>query len=665
MNGQEKITARHLERTAIIYVRQSTLAQVRDHRGSTERQYEQKTLAAELGWVKERIEVIDEDLGKSGTTSGGRNGFQDLVSQVAMRKCGAVFGVEVSRLSRSNADWYRLLDLCAANDTLVIDDGRVHDPAAYDDRLLLGLKGTMADSEIHMMRSRLEGGRYRKVLRGQFRSGHAAAGYVFAPDHRLIKDPDERVCHAVQHFFKRYEELGSVAAVVREHSQRGLKFPMRCWRLQESHHIDWKPLQYGHACCMLRNPLYAGAFCYGRKSRSRPRWAGNGPWPVLMKGVIEPYITWEQFTQNQRRARENRSVSTTSGVPRRGHALLQGIVFCGKCGRRMGVSYQDDGGQRVYYHCRVEQEDGLARYCFSVTGKPIDKAVAGRLLEVLNRENTERALEIAREVEKNHGEEEKNWKLMIEGAEYEAQRFFRQYNVVEPENRLVARTLERAWNEKLEDLERLKEEYAQWRRQNPSPLTGTEQKRFLDLLEDFEQVWESPTTKQEERKALLRLFVKDVTLKREEKEVTIGIHWRSGMAESLRVSIARRLSAPTAVIEKIRLLSKNHIDSEIAERLNAEGHRTERSRRFTAGVVRSLRRRHAIKKDHKGEPDYYTPPALADLLGVSDTTVVKWCEERKLTAERQGQSCTYWIKLTPAQITALKNSTHTTHHFRH
>jgi DNA invertase Pin-like site-specific DNA recombinase len=665
MNGQERITARHLDRTAIIYVRQSTLAQVRDHRGSTERQYEQKTLARELGWAEGRIEIIDEDLGKSGTTSASRSGFQDLVSQVAMQKCGAVFGVEVSRLSRSNADWYRLLDLCAANDTLVIDDGRVHDPSAYDDRLLLGLKGTMADSEIHMMLSRLQGGRYRKVLRGEFWSGHAPAGYVFAEGDRLLKDPDEGIRNAIEHFFKRYAAIGSISGVVREFSQRGVKFPVRRWRLQESHHIDWEVLQCGGARYMLRNPVYAGAFSYGRKSKAKPRWAGTGPWPVLLKGMVEPYISWEQFMQNQKRIQESRTSSTTSGAPRRGHALLQGIVFCGKCGRKMGVSYGGDGAKYMYYQCVVNHEDGLHHLCFSVTGRPVDKAVAHRVVEVLNRENIERALEIGREVEKNHGEEEKGWKLRIEAAEYEARRSFRQYNAVEPENRLVARTLERAWNEKLQEFERLKEEYAQWSHSHPAPLKGSEHRRFLDLLQDFEQVWAAPTTTQEERKTLIRLFVKDVILKRDGKEVTIGIHWRSGMTESLRVHTKVTAVTMPAVIEKIRSLSRNHLDAEIAEKLNSDGYRTRRSNRFTAGIVRRLRRRNGIKKSHTGESDYYTAPALAAILGTSDTTVLRWCVEGKLVAERQGEHCTYWIRISRGEISRLRRSIRKNRHINH
>jgi excisionase family DNA binding protein len=657
MNGQEKITTSHLERAAVIYVRQSTLAQVRDNRGSTERQYGQRALARELGWTEQLIEVIDDDLGKSGTTSESRGGFQRLVADVAMGKCGAVFGVEVSRLSRSNADWYRLLDLCAAQDTLVIDDGRVHDPSAYDDRLLLGLKGTMADSEIHMMLSRMQGGRYRKALRGEYWS-HAPVGYVRAEEDRLLKDPDERVRHAVEQFFKRYEELGSADAVVRDFTERGVKFPLRGRSLETSDHIEWIPLRRGRALYMLHNPVYAGAFSYGRKRKKKPRWAGSGPWPVLLKGRVDPYISWEEFMKNQKRIKENRSSEITSGAPRRGQALLQGIAFCGNCGRRMGVAYQGQGGKYLHYQCRVHHEDSLRHVCLSITGKPVNRAVSQRVVEVLNRENIERALEIAREVEKNHEREEKDWKLRIEGAEYEAQRAFRQYNSVEPENRLVARTVEKAWEEKLKELEQLKEEYVQWATKNPSPLTESEHRKLLHLLEDFQQVWSSPTTGQEERKALVRLLVKGVSLKRDGREIMIGIQWRSGMIETVRVhndNTPNAMMVPT-VLEKIRSLSVDHLDSEIAEVLNGEGYRTARNHQFNAGIVRQLRGRNDIKKSHAGEPEYYTPPQLARLLGVSDATVVKWCKRGKLVAHRQGRQCTYWIKLSRAELSNLRES---------
>jgi DNA invertase Pin-like site-specific DNA recombinase len=655
MNGQEKITASHLQRAAIIYVRQSTLIQVRDNKGSTERQYEQRQLARELGWAEPLLEVIDEDLGKSGTKSEGRSGFQRLVAEVAMGKCGAVFGVEVSRLSRSNADWYRLLDLCAANDTLVLDDGRVHDPSTYDDRLLLGLKGTMADSEIHMMLSRLQGGRYRKALRGEYWS-HAPVGYVRAEGDRLLQDPDERVRHAVEQFFKRHEELGSADAVVRDFTARGMKFPLRGRSLEASKNVQWIPLRRGRALYMLHNPVYAGAFSYGRRRKRKPRWAGSGPWPVLLKGRVEPYLSWEQFMKNQKRIQENRSASMTSGAPRRGGALLQGIAFCGKCGRRMGVAYQGTGGKYLHYQCRVHHENSLRHVCLSVTGKPVDRAVAARVVEAINRENIAKALEIAREVEKHHEEDEREWKLKIESSEYEAQRAFRQYNGVEPENRLVARTLERAWEEKLEEVERVKEEYAEWAATHPSPVKQSEHKQLVELLKDFEQVWEAPTTSQEERKVLLRILVQDVTLRRDGKEIVVGIRWRSGMTETLRLhndNAPNAMMAP-AVLERIRTLSTDHLDSEIAKVLNAEGYRSTRHRRFTAGVVRNLRQRSGIRKSHAGEPGYYTPPQLAAMLGVSATTVITWCTKGKLKAQRQGKHATYWIKLSTRELSGMR-----------
>jgi DNA invertase Pin-like site-specific DNA recombinase len=655
MNGQERITASHLERAAFIYVRQSTLAQVRDNRGSTERQYEQRSLARELGWADHLIEVIDDDLGKSGTTSEKRDGFQRLVAQVAMRNAGAVFGVEVSRLSRSNADWYRLLDLCAGNDTLVIDDGRVHDPASHDDRLLLGLKGTMADSEIHTMLSRLQGGRYRKALRGEYWS-NAPVGYVRADGDRLLKDPDERVRHAVEEFFKRYADLRSADGVVRDFTERGVRFPLRGPSLQANGHIDWVPFKRSRARYMLHNPVYAGAFTYGRRRKAKPRWAGSGPWPVILKGRVDPYISWEQFMKNQKMLKENLSTQTTRGAPRSGQALLQGIAFCGKCGRRMRVAYGGKDGKHIHYQCRVYHEDGLRHVCISVIGKPVDRAVARRVLEVVNRENIERALQIASEVEKSHDEEEKEWRLRIEAAEYEAQRAFRQYNAVEPENRLVARTLEKAWEEKLLDVERLKEEYAAWATEHPSPLKESEHKKLLHLLEDFQQVWDSPTTRQEERKTLVRVLLKDVTLKRDGREIVIGIHWQSGMTETLRVHNNKAPNAMMipAVLEKIRSLGADHLDSDIAKVLNGEGYRTTRNRQFTAGIVRNMRGRAGLKKNHAGEPGYYTPPALAGLLGVSDTTVIKWCQEGKLEASRPGKHSTYWIRISLERIGELR-----------
>jgi hypothetical protein len=411
---------------------------------------------------------------------------------------------------------------------------------------------------------------------------------------------------------------------------------------------------------MLHNPVYAGAFTYGRQRKTKPRWAGSGPWPVILKGRVDPYIRWEEFMKNQKRIQENLSTPTTRGSPRCGQALLQGIAFCGKCGRRMGVAYEGKDGKYIHYQCRVYHEDSLRHVCISVTGKPVDRAVARRVLEVVNRENIEKALQIAREVEKNHGEEEKEWRLRIEAAEYEAQRAFRQYNAVDPENRLVARTLEKAWEEKLLDVERLKEDFRLWETTHPSPLEKSEHRKLLGILEDFQQVWDSPTTRQEERKALVRLLIKDVTLKRDEseREIVIGIQWRSGMTETVRVhndNAPNAMMVP-AVLEKIRSLSDDHMDREIADLLNREGYRTARNCQFTDGIVRNLRGRAGIKKSHAGEPGYYTPPALAALLGISDTAVIHWCEQGKLEAHRQGKHCTYWIKLTAEEIQELRKS---------
>ncbi len=314
------------------------------------------------------------------------------------------------------------------------------------------------------------------------------------------------------------------------------------------------------------------------------------------------------------------------------------------------------GGKYVHYQCRVYHEDSLRHVCLSLTGKPVERAVARRVVEVLNRENIDRALEIVRQAEKCHHEDEREWRLKIEAAEYEAQRAFRHYDAVEPENRLVARSLGKAWEEKLEEVGRLKEEFARWSTTNPSPVKKSEHQKLLTLLEDFQQVWDAPTTRQQERKALLRILVQDVTLEREGREIVVGIRWQSGMTEVLRVNNHNAPSAMMvpAVLERIRRLSPDHLDSEIAAVLTREGYRSARNRQFTAGIVRTLRQRAGIKKSHAGEPGYYTPPQLLALLGVSDTTVVKWCRVGKLEAHRQGRHSTWWIKLSCGQILKLR-----------
>jgi DNA invertase Pin-like site-specific DNA recombinase len=650
MNGQEKITASHLERKAFIYIRQSTLKQVREHRGSTERQYAQKNLVRELGWPESSIEVIDEDLGKSATSTESRGGFQRLVAEVAMGSGGAVVGIEVSRLARSNADWYKLLDLCASTDTLVIDDGKIHDPASYDDRLLLGLKGTMADSEIWMMLSRLQGGRYRKALDGEFRV-HAPIGYVYNHEGRMVRDPNEQVSNAVSQFFKRFEELGVADRVVRDYWERKIKFPVIN---RTSKQLEWVTLNRTRAIYLLHNPVYTGAYSYGRNRKKKPRWAGPGPWPILKKEHTDAYISWEQFMKNKKRLQENRATPVTSGSPRRGSALLQGIVYCGNCGRKMGLSYQ---GKKTYYHyqCRVAQDSTIRHVCLSITGKPVDEAIANRCIEVLNRENVEEAVAISREVEKRHKEEEKEWQLRIEAAEYQAQRAFRQYDAVEPENRLVARTLEKEWEKKLEELEHIKQKLELWLKRNPCPVSDGERQRLLELVADFRQVWSSPSTTFEDQKALVRTLIKDVTISRKSKEIKIAIRWQSGKLETLRTSNGNAPNSRMlpAVIERIRSLSDNYLDSEIAELLNKEGFLSVRHKKFNAASVRFIRRSHAMTKGHFGEQGFYKVSELASMIGVSGATIIKWCEKGILKAKHQGKHCTYWIEASEEKIREL------------
>jgi DNA invertase Pin-like site-specific DNA recombinase len=606
----DKVRVDHLRRKAYIYVRQSTLQQVRQNRESTLRQYDLQRRALELGWSEDLIQVIDDDQGQSGVDA-QRSGFQWLVAEVGMGRVGGVFSVGASRLARNNSAWHRLLELCALSRTLIIDEQAVHDPRKFNDRMLLGLQGLFGEAELHLIRDRLLKGRDQKAARGELRIT-LPTGLVYNEQEQVVLDPDERVREAVAFFFRQFERLQSLMSVVRYFHEHSLRFPTRQGGGDLAGEVVWVPLSRQRGQKMLHNPAYTGAYAYGRTRRRREQrldgsWVQREvrlppeEWAVLIRDAFPGYISWEQYEANQDTLAANaphREGTSGPGPLRSGEALLVGLVRCGLCGQRMRVRY---GGHGFSYACTYARAKFGAPSCQTVPrGSLVDEAIAQTLLAALTPAQMRISLAVLEELAQQAAQAERQWALRLEQARYEAQRTQRQYHLVEPENRLVARTLEAAWEEKLRALASLEQAYEQYRQQTPLHLDAAQRAAIEALSQDLPRVWAAETTTAEERKQMVRLLLKEVTLTRQGQQVEVNLHWQTNAVTSLCVSLrkskTRRKQTSSAVLSLVREMAAHHTDAQIAETLNARGYRTARGLLFTAERVADLRRRYAIGK---------------------------------------------------------------------
>lgn len=675
-----KVQAEHLDRQALIYVRQSTLAQVLENTGSQARQYDLTQRAVELGWPPERIVVIDQDQGCSGATAIGRKGFEFVIAEVGLGQAGAVFSLEASRLARSCSEWYRLIEICALTHTLVVDEEGVYDPTQYNDRLLLGIKATMSEAELHWLRSRLLGGKLEKA-----RQGHLwlplPTGLVYDPTGQVRLDPDEEVQHTIQLLFDLFEELGTATAVVKSFKRQHLLFPTRQWEGTQPGELIWKPLSLQRVLAILHNPTYAGAYAYGRSQSRRCPIAESGQrvvkhrlpkpedWTFLLPEAHPGYITWEQFLRNQDRLRDNCTspAEDRRGPTREGTALLQGIVLCGRCGRRMMVRYLEDGVTPVY-HCNRAYHLFGEPVCQTVRGDGVDAAVAQFFLEAMQPAQLEISLATLVQIEAQARQIEAQWQRRLERARYEADVARRRLFAVEPENRLVARTLERDWNEKLAEVERLERDALTWPKPTVLLLSPSDRQRILALAQDLPTLWHAGTTTFDERKQLLRCLIKDVTLTRQGDLIHLGIRWQTEAVTELDIPRPprggeNRRTAPT-VIERIRLLASTHTDRQIAALLNQEGLVTGGGQPFTDDKVEGIRHKYAIPTACPEGPwvcpsgqradGRYCTQAVAELLNVCDSTILRWCEAGRLDSLQAVPNGPRWIKLTPELIAKLR-----------
>ncbi len=594
-----KIRESHLKRKAYIYVRQSSLAQVQHHQESTRRQYRLYERALRLGWSKELIEIIDEDQGKSGASAQLRSGFTRLVSEVALERVGGVFGLEVSRLARSCSDWYRLLEVAALSGALIIDEEGVYDPNHYNDRLLLGLKGTLSEAELHFLKQRMIGGRRTKARRGEFRI-RLPGGYVWDESEGILMDPDERARDTVNVFFSCFERIGTARGTVRYFEDNHLRFPRRDGWGSIKTDLNWSCLSPSRAVEILRNPIYAGVYSY---DRNNPK--AEDPEDVCSGGRIwvpnshAGYISIEGYNSNLSRLEDNRSYvlgMLKKGSARQGRSLLQGIVLCGVCGRRMGVIYARDSSS--IYTCKGSSSVGKS--CQHINGRHVDRLVKTVVLDSLTQEQFDLARVAMQKLKERHMEIERQWEKRLEAARYEVDKAARRYYQVEPENRLVARTLEKEWNDKLEEMERLESEYDKIRRSPPFTISWEQWQQVEALAEDIPRLWKSKTTTNNQRKKLLRLLIEDVTLCNQDDPwcVTVKIHWKTGLVDEHQADRVKPFPHTTDpdVVDRIEQLYLSHTDQQVADLLNKEGCRSGYGNDFTVSCIAHIRQRKRLIK---------------------------------------------------------------------
>lgn len=641
MSGEahQKVTARHLKRSAYLYIRQSTLRQVFENTESTERQYALRQRAVALGWPQEQIIVIDCDQGQSGASTEGRDGFQRLVGDVGMGRAGIVMGLEVSRLARNSSDWHRLLEICALSDTLILDEDGVYDPAHFNDRLLLGLKGTMSEAELHVLRARLRGGILSKARRGELESP-LPIGFRYDANCRVILDPDKQVQETIRTFFQTFRRSGSATATVKSFRAQGIRFPGRARAGPAKGEIIWEELEHSRALWVLHNPRFAGAFFFGR-SRQRRHGDRSGTferlpreeWTALIPGAHPGYITWDQFEENQRRLRENSQAHGSDrrrSPPREGPALLQGLVICGACGERMTVRYNHRNGKALpTYTC---QRRGIARaepLCQTIPGANIDAAVGRLLVEAVTPMALEATLTVQQQLQSRVDDAERLRSRQVERARYEADLARRRFMQVDPENRLVADELEAEWNRKLRDLTSAQEEHERRRQSDKAELNEEQRARILALATDLPKLWQEPTTPDRERKRMVRLLIEDVTLSKG-PQVTAQVRFRGGATTTLTVPRAlaaweMRQTNPEVLVEIDKLLDE-HTDAGIATILNEHGYETGTGKAFSHWTVWRLRTEHKLRSryDRLRAAGLLDQAELAKRLGVSPDTIKVW-----------------------------------------
>lgn len=666
-----KVTASHLGRDAHVYVRQSTLTQMREHTESLERQYELASRAQTLGWRPQQVVVVDEDLGRSGADASAREGFKNLVADVGLGKVGIILGIEVSRLARNNADWYQLLDLCALTDTLIADGDGLYHPADFNDRLVLGLKGTMSEAELHLIRHRLTAGLLHKAAKGELRQG-LPVGYVYDEGDRVVLDPDEAVVESIGVVFRRFEELHSARQVLLSMIEDNLLIPRRPTGARR---IVWAKPTYPAIHDFLTNPTYAGAFVFGRRRDEkrldtrgrlvkRTRELPREEWQVLIPEHHSGFVTWERYerTQDELRANWRAPRGEGGGAAREGTALLQGRIRCGRCGRMMQVGYSGTTGNTPRYLCaRNKQLYGGGEGCQSVGGRRLENRVLDEVFAMLEPASLAATAKALVDADDNHRRHVAVFELAVERARFEADRARRQFDAVEPENRLVARTLERSLEVALVAQREAEANLAAQRLRQPTRLSDEETAWLNQAGADVRAVFHAPTTSWRERKQLLRALITEVvvTVHKSERRAEVTIVWEGGANTGLELDLNKTgkhfRTTDEETVDLVRRLAERYDDRTIAAVLSKQSRRTGTGLPFTQGRVKSLRDSRKIPAYRP--PERVTPPeddcpvlsitAAEKELGVNRTTLYRWLECGFIDGEQVTPGGPWHLRITP------------------
>jgi DNA invertase Pin-like site-specific DNA recombinase len=670
-----KIQNYHQDRLAIVYIRQSTLQQVERHGESTKLQYGLVDKAQVLGWPREQIIVIDDDLGRSGSNAEGRPGFQRLVAEVGLDHVGLVLGIEMSRLARSCRDWYQLIEVCALFRTLIGDADGIYDPTSYNDRLLLGLKGTMSEAELHILKQRMVEGKKAKARRGEL-GVQLPRGYVRRPSGEIIKDPDEQVQSTIHLVFELFEQFSTVNGVLAYFVKNKILMPDRVRTGLDKGELVWRRPNRPSLGNLLHNPIYAGAYVYGRRPtdprKKKPGRPATGrtvakpsEWEVLLKDRVPAYITWEQYERNLRQLEANSMLGI--GVPRQGPSLLSGLLICGRCGLRMSTYYTNNSN-KLRYSCTRMSVDYHDPVCQSLVGNPLDQLIEEQVFEALKPSALEISLKVAEDIERERKNLMSHWDKQLERARYEVERAYRQYNATEPENRLVIRTLEKKWEEALATEEQLKREHALFLNEQPSALTLSERESIRQLASDIPALWSSPSTTPEERQAIVRLLIDRIIVAIEGKteKVFVEIHWSGGhktQANLIRpVAKLEQLSYYNELMTRAEILRKEGKQfTEIAEILNQEGWKPpKRSPLFKADMVHSLLSRSNVDSNKttrsqqaNRQPNEWTFRELSQKTNTPEPTLYRWMQKGILNARRDTNTSHGGIWLITADETEI------------
>lgn len=654
MKPTNKIQMIHKERLAHIYLRQSTTSQVLRHKESTERQYALQEKAIAFGWACEQIKILDGDLGKSGTQTLGRHDFNALVSDVSMGKVGAIFVLEASRLSRCSSDWNRLLELCALSATLIIDEDGIYDPSLFNDQLLLGLKGTMSQAELHLMMVRLYGGKVNKAKKGLLQF-YLPIGYCYSPEGEIDFDPDIQIKASIDLLFETFNQTHSAYGVMSHFAKNKINFPTRPKNGKWKGKLIWGRLPHHRILYILQNPFYAGTYTFGRfknikilndqgQIKNIQQKVPMEKWEVILKDHHPAYTNWQSYLNNQETLIKNQTRDSTYTLPspvREGPMLLQGILICGKCGHRLSVRYKGSNGKYPTYECNMQVRKGInAPMCISMRSSYVDKSIEERIIEVLTPEKIAIALRALEELEKRNRSFDKHWEIKIQRAEYDVNLAERRYEQVDPSNRLVALNLEKKWEDALARLISTQEDHQQYLKKQSTIITKKRKDELFELAKDIPQLWRQ-TKKMKDKKRILRLLIKDITVNKNKakNEWILQVRWQGGAYETRRVApplkAAELRKNRPELVKKVRaLVNKGKYDAQIAQILNEKNYTSATKKTFTKAMISWIRKAYDIQlKPPRNKNEYYTKEVM-EKFNLSRNVICYWVEKKYLKSRR-------------------------------